>query len=157
MTAWAESIRKGESTVEYPSASVVDKIAQMKAKGHTSKGSVTNIRRTRMEQGGMYFAPVLNIGGTTSSMNNESVANAFNNAVTGASNGVSNAPPSSSPSRWTDEPTADVSVEVEAFFKWLGKQKEFSKKPTDIANMMHVIIEEKDMDLPQLYRMSADV
>jgi hypothetical protein len=110
-----------------------------------------------MEQGGMYFALVLNIGGTTSSMNNESVANAFNNAVTGASNGVSNAPPSSSPLRWTDELTADVSVEVEAFFKWLGKQKEFLKKPTDIANMMHIIIKEKDMDLPQLYRMSVDV
>jgi hypothetical protein len=102
MTAWAESIRKGESTVELPSASIVDKMAQMKAKGHTSEGTVTNIRRTRMEQGGMYFAPVLNIGGTTSSSNNESIANAFSNAFNDRFNGVSNAPPSSSPLRWTN-------------------------------------------------------
>jgi hypothetical protein len=52
-----------------------------------------------MEQSRMYFALVLNIGGTTSSLNNKSIANAFSNAFNDRSNGVSNAPPSLSPLR----------------------------------------------------------
>ncbi|KAL8864974.1 MAG: hypothetical protein Q9174_007140 [Haloplaca sp. 1 TL-2023] len=139
--AWAASIRAGQSTVDEPSIAVVDKMAQMKAKGFTNELTESNRHRPGIQQGGGYinFAPVFTGFGTS------------NTAST-----PSGVPPSSSPPRWTNDTEVDVTVEVSNFFDWLSRHRQFRNKPLDLIDMRRVIIEEKDLGLVQLYKMTVE-
>ena len=143
MLAWCESIKKGDSTVDLPAAEVVDKLATMRAKGALDSDSATNNRRRSGQQQQqtpyIHFAPVYHGGSSSNTVSNRQIV-----------------PLSSSPSKWSYSSQADVSVEVEGFLRFLRRQAAWVTKQADIDDIRRVCIDQKDLSLQQVYRMTVE-